>query len=368
MQIIRDDLTDIKTRYPSPRKSEISAAIGSIDDEDLIDREDVVISLTHSGYIKRLPVAEYKAQGRGGVGLTAHKPKDEDYVEKMFVACTHDPILLFSSKGKVYSVKGYEIPEANRTARGRAVVNIVQLDQGEKIQTVLPVREDGSGYLVMATRNGLIKKTSTDEFKRIPRNGKIAIHLLEEDSLISVQFASGEDEILVASRKGKCIHFSETDVRPTGRGTQGVRALDLSDEDYLVDMLVVDKTKDIFTLTAQGYGKRSSIEDYRLQGRGGKGIKAGQFSEKTGDLVGMKLVSDEDDIMIITTGGTIIRMHADAISRIGRSTRGVRVMNVKGSEVATVDVTERDDEAETLAPEETAADLSPEELGGSDEE
>ena len=362
MAIIRDDLTDIKTRYPSPRKSEISLDYGSIDDEDLIDREDVVISLTHSGYIKRLPVAEYKAQGRGGVGLTAHKPKDEDYVEKMFVACTHDPILLFSSKGKVYSVKGYEIPEANRNARGRAVVNIVQLDQGEKIQTVLPMTENGEGYLVMATRNGLIKKTATSEFARIAKNGKIAINLLEDDSLISVQFASGEDEILVASRKGKCIHFSEKDVRPTGRGTQGVRALDLSDDDYLVDMLVVDKSKDIFTLTALGYGKRSSIEDYRLQNRGGKGIKAGLFSDKTGDLVNMKQVSDEDDIMIITTAGTIIRMHADSISRIGRSTRGVRVMNVKSGEVATVDVTERDDDAETQAPEETAADLSPEEL------
>ncbi len=368
MAIIRDDLTDIKTRYPSPRKTEISMDYGSIDDEDLIDREDVVISLTHSGYIKRLPVAEYKAQGRGGVGLTAHKPKDEDYVEKMFVACTHDPILLFSSKGKVYSVKGYEIPEANRTARGRAVVNIVQLEQGEKIQTVLPVTADGEGYLVMATKNGLIKKTATSEFSRIPRNGKIAIHLLEDDSLISVQFATGEDEILVASRKGKCIHFAETDVRPTGRGTQGVRALDLADDDYLVDMLVVDKTKDILTLTSLGYGKRSSIEDYRLQNRGGKGIKAGLFSDKTGDLVNMKLVSDEDDIMIITTAGTIIRMHADTISRIGRSTRGVRVMNVKSGEVATVDVTERDDEAEAVAPEETAADLPPEETTGGDEE
>ena len=368
MAIIRDDLTDIKTRYPSPRKTEISLDYGSIDDEDLIDREDVVISLTHSGYIKRLPVAEYKAQGRGGVGLTAHKPKDEDYVEKMFVACTHDPILLFSSKGKVYSVKGYEIPEANRTARGRAVVNIVQLDQGEKIQTVLPFKADGEGYLVMATKNGLIKKTAISEFSRIPRNGKIAIHLLEEDRLISVQCASGEDEILVASRKGKCIHFAETDVRPTGRGTQGVRALDLADDDYLVDMLVVDRAKDIFTLTALGYGKRSSIDDYRLQNRGGKGIKAGQFSDKTGDLVNMKLVSDEDDIMIITTAGTIIRMHADTISRIGRSTRGVRVMNVKSGEVATVDVTERDDDAEAVAPEETAADLPPEEVGGSDEE
>ncbi len=368
LAIIRDDLTEIKTRYPSPRKTEISLDYGSIDDEDLIDREDVVISLTHSGYIKRLPVAEYKAQGRGGVGLTAHKPKDEDYVEKMFVACTHDPILLFSSKGKVYSVKGYEIPEANRNARGRAVVNIVQLDQGEKIQTVLPVTENGEGYLIMATRNGLIKKTSTAEFARIPKNGKIAINLLEEDSLISVQFATGEDEILVASRKGKCIHFSEKDVRPTGRGTQGVRALDLNDDDYLVDMLVVDKTKDIFTLTAQGFGKRSSIEDYRLQNRGGKGIKAGLFSDKTGDLVNMKQVSDEDDIMIITTAGTIIRMHADTISCIGRSTRGVKVMNVKSGEVATVDVTERDDEAEVAAPEETAADLPPEEIAATDEE
>ena len=368
LAIIRDDLTEIKTRYPSPRKTEISLDYGSIDDEDLIDREDVVISLTHSGYIKRLPVAEYKAQGRGGVGLTAHKPKDEDYVEKMFVACTHDPILLFSSKGKVYSVKGYEIPEANRNARGRAVVNIVQLDQGEKIQTILPVTENGEGYLIMATRNGLIKKTSTAEFARIPKNGKIAINLLEEDSLISVQFATGEDEILVASRKGKCIHFSEKDVRPTGRGTQGVRALDLNDDDYLVDMLVVDKTKDIFTLTAQGFGKRSSIEDYRLQNRGGKGIKAGLFSDKTGDLVNMKQVSDEDDIMIITTAGTIIRMHADTISCIGRSTRGVKVMNVKSGEVATVDVTERDDEAEVAAPEETAADLPPEEIAANNEE
>ena len=362
MQIIRNDLTEIKAKYPSPRKTEISVDYGSIDDEDLIEREDVVISLTHSGYIKRLPVAEYKAQGRGGRGITAHRPKDEDYVEKMFVACTHDPILLFSSKGKVYSIKGYEIPEANRTARGRAVVNIVQLDPGEKIETVLPVREDGVGYLIMATKKGLIKKTATSEFARIARNGKIAISLTEEDQLMSVQFATGEDEILVASKAGKCIHFSEKDVRPTGRGSQGVRAIMLDKEDELVDMLIVDKTQDIFTLTSNGYGKRSSIEDYRLQSRGGKGIKAGVFNEKTGYLVNMKMVTDENDIMIITTGGTIIRMHADTISRIGRTTRGVRVMNVKDSLVATVDVTERDDEAETQAPEETAADLSPEEL------
>ena len=367
MEIIRQDLTEIKSKYPSPRKSEISVDYGNIDDEDLIDREDVVISLTHSGYIKRLPVAEYKAQGRGGRGITAHRPKDEDYVEKMFVCCTHDPILLFSSKGKVYSIKGYEIPEANRTARGRAVVNIVQLDPGEKIETVLPVLENGVGYLTMATERGLIKKTATSEFARIPKNGKIAIKLQEDDRLISVQFTTGEDEILIASRAGKCIRFAETDVRATGRGTQGVKAITLVKDDIVVDMMIVDKTQDIFTLTAGGYGKRSSIDDYRLQSRGGKGIKAGIFNEKTGELVNMKLVTDENDIMIITTGGTIIRMHADTISRIGRSTRGVRVMNVKDSLVATVDITERDDEAETQAPEETAADLSPEDLIGETE-
>jgi DNA gyrase subunit A len=264
----------------------------------------------------------------------------------------------------VYSIKGYEIPEANRTARGRAIVNVVQLDQGEKIEAVLPVLENGTGYLVMATEKGLIKKTHTDEFKRIAKNGKIAIKLQEEDRLIAVRFTTGEDEILIASRGGKCIRFAETDVRPTGRGTQGVKAIALAKEDIVVDMLIVDPALDLFTLTSLGYGKRSKIDDYRLQTRGGKGIKAGVFNEKTGYLVSLKPVTDDNDIMIITTGGTIIRMHADTISCIGRSTRGVRVMNVKGSLVATVDITERDDEAETQAPEETAADLSPEDLAG----
>jgi len=346
MAIIRADLTEIKGRYPSPRRTEISVDYGDIEDADLIDREDVVISLTHTGYIKRLPVSEYKAQNRGGMGITAHKPKDEDYVEKMFISCTHDDILLFSSLGKVYSVKGYEIPEANRTARGRAVVNIVRLDQGEKIESVLPVKEGDGGYIVIATKRGVIKKTSTKEYERIPKNGKIAIRLPEGDEVISVQLTTGENELLVASKHGKCIRFSEADVRAMGRTATGVRAMRLTDDDELVDMLVVNPELDIFTLTSNGYGKRSSIEDYRLQSRGGKGIKAGIFNEKTGELVNLKLVSDDNDIMIITTGGTIIRMHADSISRIGRSTRGVRVMNVKDSLVATVDVTERDAEEE----------------------
>ena len=353
LAIIRADLLDVKNRYPSPRKTEISVDYGSIEEADLIDREDVVISITHTGYIKRLPVAEYKAQHRGGMGITGHKPKDEDYVEKMFIASTHDDILLFSNFGKVYSIKGYEIPEANRTARGRAVVNIVQLDPGEKIATVLPKKEDGQGYIVLATKRGLIKKTTTDEYSRIMRNGKIAIKLNEGDEIISVHFTTGENEIIVASRSGKCIRFHESNIRPMGRTAAGVKAMRLSKEDVLVDMLVIDPACDIFTLTSKGYGKRSSIEDYRLQRRAGKGIKAGIFNDKTGELVNLKLVNDENDIMIITTSGVIIRMHADAITRIGRNTRGVKVMNVKGSEVATVDVTERDDEAEVEAPEET---------------
>ena len=353
MAIIRNDLTDIKNRYPSPRKTEISVDFGSIEDEDLIDREDVVISLTHSGYIKRLPVTEYKAQHRGGMGITAHKPKDEDYVEKMFIACTHDDILLFTSLGKVYSIKGYMIPEANRTSRGRAVVNVVGLDQGEKIAAVLPKKEDGNGYIVIATKKGLIKKTTTDEYSRIMKNGKIAVKLNEGDEIISVQFTTGDNELLIASRSGKCIRFHESNIRAMGRLAAGVRAMRLSENDELVDMLVVDENYDILTLTAKGYGKRTNVDDYRVQGRAGKGIKAGTFNEKTGELVAMKQVTDENDIMIITTAGTIIRMHADSISRIGRASRGVRVMNVKDSLVATVDVTEREEDADVAEPEET---------------
>ena len=353
MAIIRNDLTEIKNKYPSPRKTEISVDFGSIEDEDLIDREDVVISLTHSGYIKRLPVTEYKAQHRGGMGITAHKPKDEDYVEKMFIACTHDDILLFTSLGKVYSIKGYMIPEANRTSRGRAIVNVVGLDQGEKIAAVLPKKEDGQGYIVIATKRGLIKKTTTDEYSRIMKNGKIAVRLNEGDEIISVQFTTGENELLLASRSGKCIRFPESNIRAMGRTAAGVRAMRLGENDALVDMLVVDENYDILTLTAKGYGKRTNVEDYRVQGRAGKGIKAGTFNEKTGELVAMKQVTNDNDIMIITTAGTIIRMHADSISRIGRASRGVKVMNVKDSLVATVDVTEREDDAEVAVPEET---------------
>ncbi|MGN0814077.1 MAG: DNA gyrase subunit A [Candidatus Coproplasma sp.] len=368
LDIIRTDLLEIKRKYPSERKTEIAVDYGDIEDADLIPEEQVVISLTHSGYIKRLPVAEYKAQHRGGMGVTAHKPKEDDFVETLFVCSSHDDILLFSSLGKVYSVKGYSIPEAARTARGRAMVNIVQIAQDEKISAVIPVRERGEGYLVFATRQGLIKKTSVEEFEHINRNGKIAIKLNEGDELISVQFTRGDDEIMIASKGGKCIRFNESNIRAMGRTAAGVKAMNIGENDALVDMLAVDPTKDVLTVTTNGYGKRSKLEDYRVQGRAGKGIKAGTFNEATGELVNLKQVTDEDDLMLISDGGTIIRMHCQDISTIGRAAKGVRLMRLKDGKVATVAITERDDEAETVAPEETAADLSAEELASDGEE
>ena len=352
LQIIKDDLLEIKRKYPTERKTEIAVDFtGNIEDADLIPEEQVVISMTHTGYVKRLPVAEYRAQNRGGMGVTAHRPKEEDFVERMFTCSSHDDLLLFSTLGKVYRIKAFEIPEAARTARGRAVVNLVQISQGENITTIIPVSAS-EGYIAFATARGLIKKTKLEEFEGINKNGKIAIRLNEDDSLISVQFTTGGDELMIASRSGKCIRFSEENVRSMGRDTAGVRAMKLDGDDVLVDMLVVDESKSLLTVTSNGYGKRSSLEDYRIQGRAGKGIKAGVFNDATGYLVNLKQVSDEDDIMIISDGGTIIRMHADAISQIGRATRGVRLMRLKDGVVATVAVTERDDEAEAVAPEE----------------
>lgn len=364
-EIIRTDLLEIKRKYPSVRRTEIAVDFGDIDDADLIPEEQVVISLTHTGYVKRLPVGEYKAQHRGGMGITAHRPKEEDFVENMFVCSTHDDILLFSNLGRVYSIKGYHIPEAARTARGRAIVNIVQISQDEKIETMLPFNAEKQ-FICFATKKGMIKKTEISQFASINRNGKIAIKLNDGDSLISVQYCSEGDDVMVASRGGKCITFNQEDVRAMGRDTAGVRAMKLSGDDRLVDMLVVDKEKDVLTVSENGYGKRTDPSNYRSQGRAGKGIKAGTFNELTGALVAVKQVTDEDDAMIISDAGTIIRMHCSDISRFGRASRGVRLMRLKDGVVATLALTERDDEAETQAPEESAADV-PEEADGGEE-
>ena len=343
--IVKEDLLQVKEKYVTPRRTELSYDPSSIEDADLIAREDVVISLTHFGYIKRLPVAEYKSQHRGGRGVMAHKPKEEDFVERMFVSSTHDRLLFFTNYGKVYSTVAFTIPEAQKTARGRAVVNLLQLSDGERVTSIIPCNKDQEGFVVMATKKGLIKKTALSEFDNIRKTGKIALTLVEGDQLIAVDQTTGENEIMIASHNGKCIRFAESDVRPTGRGSQGVKSMDVDDDDFVVDMLVLQPNHDIFTISTLGFGKRSSVEDYRLQSRGGKGIKAGIFNEKTGMLANLKQVDDNDDIMIITDTGTIIRIHADEISSIGRSTKGVIIMRTDdNAKIVTVSITPREDE------------------------
>lgn len=405
--IVRNDLEDIKNRYPTPRKTEISTDYADIGEADLIEREDVVISMTHMGYVKRIATKECKAQRRGGKGVTAHKPKEEDFVENMFVCSTHDDLLFFSSLGKVYRIKAYEVPEATKGAtRGRAIVNLIQVSNGERITAVIPrkelpgedletqIDENGNevvtdesvtaaevvettettaetenttenttenatencagGYIMMATKFGLIKKTAMSEFDSIRKSGKIAISLLPGDELISVQLTSGEDEVLIGSHEGKCIRFSEKDVRKMGRDTQGVRSIDLSDGDYVIDMSVVKPDDTVITISSNGYGKRSSVDEYRLQSRAGKGIKAGQFNEKTGYLVGIKPVREGEDIMMISDTGIAIRTRVDEISLISRDTQGVKVMRLDGASISTIAITPHEDEEEVAEGEELA--------------
>ncbi|MCL2255595.1 MAG: DNA gyrase subunit A [Firmicutes bacterium] len=345
LDILKEEMGEIVEKHGRDRQTEIQIDYDEIDIGDLIDKEDVVVSMTHFGYVKRLPKNEYRAQRRGGKGVTAHRPKEEDFVTRMFVTNTHDNLLFFTNFGKVYAIKAYEVPEFERTARGRAIVNLLQLQEGEKVEAIIPLKDDTQGNLMMATRKGLVKKTDLVEFKSIRKVGKIAIALNEGDELMSVQLTTGRDEILIASHEGKVIRFAEDDVRKMGRGTQGVRSMRLNEKDYVVDMTVVKDGFEVLTVSQNGYGKRSDLEDYRLQFRGGKGIKAGRFTEKTGNLVNLKLINPEDDIMIIADNGTIIRMRAKDVSKISRDTQGVRMMRLKGAgEVVCVAVAEPEEE------------------------
>ena len=382
LAIVKNDLLDVKNRYPSPRKTELSYDESDIDIADLVKEEDVVISMTHFGYIKRISLEEYKSQRRGGRGVTAHKPKEEDFVENMFVASTHARLLFFTNFGKVYRLMGYEIPEAQKTARGRAVVNLLQLGEGERVSAVIPLNEsaetvkkreaerlaksgadgetaenaevvgdvcevetdESKKYVILATKRGLIKKTAASEFDNIRKTGKIAVNLNEGDELISAQVTSGNDEVIAASHAGKCIRFAETDVRATGRDTQGVKCMEIDEDDSVVDMIAVKEGYDILTVSERGFGKRTDINEYRLQSRGGKGVKAGVFNEKTGSLVCMKLVKEDEDVMLIADSGIIIRTRANEISLIGRDTKGVTIMRLENGVVATVAVVPHSEE------------------------
>ena len=358
IDIIKTELLEIKAKYNDPRRSELSYDYSDIDIEDLIDEEDLIVSVTHDGYIKRMGVDEYRVQKRGGIGVTAHKTKEEDFVENVIATNTHDFIMFFTNKGKVYRCKGYQIPETGKNSKGRAIVNLLNLGDGEVVNAYVSVPRDmKEGYLVMATKDGLIKKTALEEFERIQNNGKIAISLVGEDELISVQLTSGSDEILMASSGGKCIRFSEEDVRPTGRTSQGVKSIKMDKDERVVDMTIIKEGCDALTITENGYGKRTDLSEYSLQGRAGKGVKVGVLNDKTGNVVNLKLVDpDNDDLIIIADNGITIRVKAGDVSKMGRNTQGVKIMRMKDatSKVSAFTVVPHDEGETTEAPAETA--------------
>ena len=352
-EIVKKEIIEIKEKYATPRRTEIDLEFNDIDIEDLIEKQDVVISLTHFGYVKRLPVTEYKTQKRGGIGVSGLKTKEEDFVETMFVANTHDDLLFFTNKGRVYCKKAYIIPEAQKAAKGRAIVNLLQLTPGETVTAIIKIGERANGYLMLSTKNGFIKKTKLEEFANIRKVGKVAIKLVDDDQLISVSQTNGRDEVLIATHEGKCIRFSEEDVRPMGRDTQGVRSIKMNKGDYVVDMAIIKKGCQILTISENGFGKRSDPADYRLQVRGGKGVKAGIFNSKTGKLVNLKQIKEDEDVMLISDSGIIIRLEATQISKIGRDTQGVRIMRIKDPtyKVVCASVTAHQEEDEILTEE-----------------
>lgn len=333
MGVIKDEFLEIKKKYGDKRRTKLVNGDGELDEEALIDEEDVAITLTHMGYIKRVPENTYKAQRRGGKGILGLTTRDSDFVKDLIITSTHDDLLFFTDMGKVYKMKGYEVPEASRTAKGTPVINFLNLNSGEKVSAVIPVKEfSQDNYLVMITRSGTIKKTPMSEFDSIRKNGLIAINLKDGDKLISVSQSNGDENIYVITKLGKAIAFNENDVRSMGRNAAGVRAINLDYGDEVVSMeLDTDGTREMLVVSENGFGKRTSLDEYRLQTRGGKGIATYDKSKfsKTGTLVGGMLVRDENEVMLINSNGVIIRIRAEEISKSGRTTQGVKIMKVE---------------------------------------
>ena len=348
-EIIKNELIEIKQKYPTPRKSEIIMDYDDIDIGDLIERHEVVISLTSQGYVKRLPVSEYKSQHRGGRGVNAHKTKEEDVVTDMFVVNSHDDLMFFSNLGKVYVLRAYNIPEAGRQNKGRALVNLLPIDSDEKINTILKFERDDSAFLVLATKKGLIKKTKLSEFDNVRKNGKIAIKLNDGDNLVSAKIVHPGDELLIASDNGKCLRFSEKAIRLVGRTSQGVKGMKIEPDENIIDMIAIDPTLDLLTVTEKGYAKRSKVSDYRLQGRRGKWLKAGVFNDKTGKVVALRPIDEDKDILAISGDGVMIRTSADSINLVSRTSLGVRLMKVSANDkVVSVAVVDKDENSEEL--------------------
>ncbi len=329
MQIIKDEMIDLKERYGDERRTELIDIEGDLSIEDLIADEEMVITISHAGYVKRLPMDTYRSQNRGGKGITGMKTREEDFVEHLFSASTHSYILFFTNRGKCYWLKVWEIPEAGRTARGKAVVNLLQLDQGESIAAFLPIRTfDDEHHILMVTRGGLVKKTVLSAYGNPRRNGIVALNILEGDALIEALLTDGDNDIVIASRNGQAVRFHESDVRTMGRGAQGVRGIRLGEGDRVVGMLASDRDTTLLSVTENGYGKRTDIENYRLTRRHSKGVSNIRTSERNGPVVSIHAVSDEDELMIITTNGLIIRLPVRDLRPIGRNTQGVRLINL----------------------------------------
>lgn len=339
LAIISEELNEIKEKFGDERRSEITVGEESIEDEDLIPREDVVITITHTGYIKRLPVTTYRNQKRGGRGVVGMDTKDNDFVEHLFVTNTHHYLMFFTNKGKVYRLKAYEIPDLSRTARGTPIINLIQIEQGETVNAVIPVESfETEQYLFFATKQGVVKKTPIDDYSNIRKGGLIAINLREDDDLIGVKLTDGNQGIIMGTKLGMSIHFPEQDVRSMGRSATGVKGINLDDEDVVIDMDVVHEDNSVLIVTSKGFGKRTPVSEYRIQSRGGKGIKTLNVTDKNGPIVGLKVVQEDEDLMIITASGTVIRTSMDGISMMGRNTQGVRLINIR-----------EDDEVGTLA-------------------
>ena len=353
MEVIKTEILAIKDKFADERRTELTTIDGEIDVEDLIAEEGMVVTLTHQGYIKRISKSAYRSQNRGGRGVSGMTTKEEDYAVQMRVVGTHDEIMFFTNLGRVYSLKCYQIPEAGRQARGTAIINLLQIAAGEKVTRMVPVPKgtDATEYnLVMATREGMIKKTPYEDFRNLRKNGLIAINLKEGDELIGVELTGGEDEIILGSRMGMCIRFNESHVRPMGRASMGVKSMKLQEGDEIIDMAPIEEGATILAITELGYGKRTDPDEYREQGRNGKGIRAINLTEKTGKLAALLLVHEEEDILLITDDGTIIRTPAADIRLCGRNTQGVRVMKLQEeSRVIGVARAEKEEELDAAA-------------------
>ncbi len=338
LAIIGEELNEIKEKFGDERRSEITIGEESIEDEDLIPQEDVVITITHTGYIKRLPVTTYRSQKRGGRGVVGMDTKDNDFVEHLFVTNTHHYLMFFTNKGKVYRLKAYEVPDLSRTARGTPIINLIQIEQGETVNAVIPVESfESEQYLFFATKQGIVKKTPINDYSNIRKGGLIAINLREDDDLIGIKLTDGNQGIIMGTKQGISIHFPEQDVRPMGRTATGVKGIHLDSKDAVIDMDVVHTDNSVLIVTSKGFGKRTPVSEYRIQSRGGKGIKTLNVTPKNGPVVTLKVVQEDEDLMIITALGTVIRTSMSGISMMGRYTQGVRLINIReDDEVATV--------------------------------